>query len=107
MTDDDDNPLNLPWAKRTPQTRGRETEKRIMKKAGGRSHPNSGSGGIKWDGSTDDALVEIKEAGKTHAVGGRMLSDLLSAANAQGKDAYYVIQFPGIRLTGKITREDP
>jgi hypothetical protein len=98
--------IDMPWSPRSRQTTGNQTEKQIIKKRGGRSHPMSGAGSIKWDGSTEDSLLEIKSAKVTHSIKGKMLRDLLADANKQGKDALYIIHFEDadVTLTGIITR---
>lgn len=100
-------PISTPWQPhRSRQMQGMETEKKIAKKKGARLHPRSGAGKIKDDASTDEAVVEIKDANLTHTVKGESLDHLLRRAISQGKDAEYVIYFTAhnLTLTGKITR---
>lgn len=73
---------------------------------GARPHPNSGAGKIKWDASTDQALIEVKEASKSHTVTGALLEKLFRDAVRQNKTAHYVIKFGnGITLMGVLGRE--
>lgn len=94
------------WSKDTPQVRGRKTEKKIIRKAGGRPHPNSGAGHIKWDGSDEDSIIEVKEAEKSHTVKGDLVEKLFQDATRQNKQGVYIIRFGnGITLTGYLGRD--
>lgn len=94
--------IDMPWSPRTRQQEGMATEKRLAKKRGLRLHPRSGAGRIKDDASSDDKVVEFKDAYKTHALKGDDLDKLLRRATQQGKDAEYVVYFNGFDLTATI-----
>lgn len=72
---------------------GMQTEKQIVKKRGGRIHPRSGAGKIKWDGSDVDYLYEVKDANEVHSIKGTYLLSLLRDALRQGKEAVYIVYF--------------
>ena len=103
---DSEDTLDLPWGVRTRQEQGLKTEAEIIKKRGGRVHPRSGAGSIKSDGSSEETLYELKDAGKSHTIKGTDLEILFKRAVQQGKDAEYIVYFQNtdICLTGKITR---
>lgn len=56
-------------------------------------HPRSGAGSIKADASTDQELLEYKDANKTHTLNGEELLLLFKRGAQQGKDARYIIKF--------------
>lgn len=87
------NDISLPWEPRSRQKEGERTERRIVKKRGGRVHPRSGAGRIKDDGSTDTEVIEVKDANVSHTLKARDLEALFERAVRQGKDAVYVIKF--------------
>lgn len=97
---------NMPWQPRTRQKQGDKTEKEVVTKKGGRVHPRSGAGSIKDDGSTDDAILEVKDANLVHTISGRDLAALFKRATRKGKRAEYIIYFQGsdVTLTGIITK---
>ncbi len=93
---------DMPWAKaRSPSQRGLHEEKKAMQKRGARSSPRSGAGKIKYDGRTDDDLIEHKEAAKTHALNGEVLRHGYLAALAEDRDFLYVVQF-GNGITAEV-----
>jgi hypothetical protein len=99
--------LQLPWnAHDTPQVKGRKAEKPMAKKVGARVHPNSGAGSIKNDMSTDNAIIEMKTAGKSHTLSAKYLEGVYTNATRQGKDAVLLIVFPNVTLTAHITRTE-
>lgn len=88
---------NLAWkAKATdsPQVKGRKEEKKYLKEKGVRLHPNSGALSIKYDGSTEHSIVEMKDASKSYAMTAKYVGDLFKHASKQSKDAILIIQFP-------------
>lgn len=96
-------PIDLPWKPtRSRQMDGMATEKKIAKKKGARVHPRSGAGHIKDDASNESTVIEIKDAGKTHTLNAADLDGLFKRANAQGKDAEYVVYFGSKDLTATI-----
>lgn len=85
--------MDLPWEPKTRQQQGRQTEKTVVKKRGGRVHPNSGAGRIKDDGSSDSEVIEVKDANKQHTMVASDLEALYVRAVRQGKDPVYVVRF--------------
>lgn len=99
--------VDLPWdAHDTPQVRGRKAEKPMAKKIGARTHPNSGAGSIKNDMSTDNSIIEMKTADKSHALSAKYLEGVYTNATRQGKDAILLVVFPNVTLTAHITRTE-
>lgn len=80
-------------------------EKRVAKDEGIRLHPNSGSGHIKFDGSDDDRVVEIKDAVRSFTLNANYLMGLFKNAARESKEAVLIIDFPEIRVTATITRK--
>ena len=95
--------IGLPWKPRTRQEQGRQTEKKTLKEHGMKSHPASGAGSIKYDGSNDDVVMEVKDADKSHRLDGKYLEGLYKNAIRQGKDPVMVVNFRGVRLVATIT----
>ena len=96
---------DIPWKPRTRQQEGDRTEKKIIKQMGGRVHPRSGAGSIKHDGSTDDELIEVKDANKTHSILANYLYELFVTAVRQGKQPRYIVKFTnGIILDARIRK---
>lgn len=96
--------LGLPYrVNKTPQVQGRETEVRMARDRGARVHPNSGSGRIKDDASTEEVQYEFKEAQRSHTLHGAALLALFRRAVRMGKQAEYVIYFKQQNLTATIT----
>lgn len=91
--------IELPWSPRSRQKEGDQTEKKIAKDKGARVHPRSGAGSIKWDASSEDELIEVKDAAKSHTMQGALLNRLLRDAINQGKQAVYVIHFRSFNIT--------
>lgn len=85
--------LSMPWTPRTRQKEGDRTEKKVVKDMGGRVHPRSGAGSIKHDGSTEDLLIEVKDAARSHTMNGEYLLELFTTAVRQGKEPRYVVTF--------------
>jgi hypothetical protein len=92
------------WRKPTPQENGRIQETRIVKSRGGRPHPGSGSGRIRFDGSSEDEVIEAKTAAKTFAMNRSYIATLYDVAVRQGKEPVLVIEFPGYRCVVHIER---
>lgn len=61
-----------------------------------RAHPASGAGSIKYDGSTDEQVVEVKDASKSYTLRGAYLLDLFRHAARQGKQARLVVNYPEV-----------
>lgn len=99
MTDD----IPMPWKPRTRQKEGERTERKIVKDKGGRVHPRSGAGSIKHDGSTEDQLIEVKDAARSHTLSGQYLSDLFTTAVRQGKEPLYIVTFKDADLVVECT----
>lgn len=95
--------IDTPWSgHRTRQVQGTYTEREIAKRRGARLHPRSGAGRIKDDASTDDTIIEIKDADRSHTLKGSVLDSLFRRAVRQGKEAQYVIYFTAVDLTATI-----
>lgn len=96
---------NIGWSPRSRQKEGELTERKIVKERGGRVHPRSGAGSIKWDGSSDEEVMEIKDANITHTLNGQMLDDLFRKAMKLGKSPVYIVQFKKHKIKAVITLE--
>jgi len=72
---------------------------------GARAHPNSGAGRIKFDGSDDETVIEVKDARKSFTLNAAYLLDLFKVAARQGKSAVLVVNFPTIIATITITKK--
>jgi hypothetical protein len=83
--------------------RGITVEKRLLGRKGARRHPMSGAGSIKWDGSDEHCLYEVKSTRKVFSLSGRMLRDLFRAAARQGKEAKFIIVFGDYDLSAEVT----
>lgn len=95
----------MPWQPRTRQEVGRKTEKEVVKREGATAHPGSGSGRLRFDGSSDHLVVESKDAAKAFTLKATYLEELFSYATKQGKDAVICIKFGnGLYLRGEVTR---
>ena len=94
----------LGWSTTSPQQAGRDSEAKTLKALGARQHPNSGAGRIKYDGSTDTAIVELKEAARSYQLRSSYVEDLFRHAARQGKDATLVVRFPDYMVTCRIER---
>jgi len=81
------------WSVPSRQVQGRVTEKDILKKRGIKNHPNSGAGSIKYDGSDNETIVEVKDANKSYTLKGKELGDLYRHAAKEGKDGVFIIRF--------------
>jgi hypothetical protein len=97
--------MDMPWRPRTPQERGRQTERAVLKGKGARAHPGSGSGKIRFDGSTDEEIIEVKEASKILSLTRAYLELLLQTAIRQQKQAVLIVRMPGLRVECKLYRE--
>ena len=106
-TENQSNGLTLPWTADTRQVQGRKSEKKILKKLGIRQHPNSGAGKIKFDGSNEDAIVEVKDANKSFTMNAAYLNSIYTTAIKQSKDAVLLIQFPDLTIECLIKRRTP
>lgn len=92
----------MPWAKRSPQQEGLQTEKRLAKSYGMRVHPRSGAGRIKHDASNEDTILESKEANSTHTLSGDYLNTFYVRAMQQGKEPLYVVRFKQTGIIAEI-----
>lgn len=100
-----DNGLGLPYKPKTPQVKGRDSERKQAKVYGARVHPMSGAGSIKDDASNDEAIYEFKQANKTHVITASELDALFIRGCRAEKDAMYVVKFGnGIILEGRLRR---
>ena len=81
------------------------TEKQTLKREGARAHPNSGAGSIKYDGSREDAVIEVKDAERSHTLSRTYLMSLFKTAARQGKDAVLIIEFPDLTVEAHIRRK--
>lgn len=90
------------WERRTRQQEGRYSEKAILKHYDARTHPNSGAGSIPFDGSTDDEIIEVKDAAKTFRLDLTYLRRLRAEAAKSGKQGVIVVKFPGMLVECRI-----
>ena len=97
----------MPWQTKSRSQQGLQTEASLIKKKGGRSHPRSGAGQIKWDGSTEDELIEVKDANKCISLKGDYLLSLFKDAAMQSKEAVFIVRFleAGIVMEARIRRD--
>jgi hypothetical protein len=63
----------------------------------------SGAGRIKFDGSDDDWLYEVKDANKSFALSSQLLYDLYMAAIRQRKSPMLLIYFREHNITAQLT----
>lgn len=70
-----------------------------------KAHPNSGAGKIKYDGSNDDCVMEIKDAAKSFTLNRVYLDSLFKAAARQGKEAVLIVEFPDLVVEATIRRK--
>lgn len=97
--------LGLPYKPKTRQEQGRATERTVLRKMGARQHPMSGAGRIKEDGSTDESLIEVKDANKSFSLSAADLLQSFKRATQQGKTAVWVIRFTnGVEATITLRR---
>ena len=95
----------MPWQPRSRQEDGRSTEKKVLKRYGVRSHPASGAGSIKFDGSDEERVVEVKDAAKSYTLNRTYLDSIFKYAAKQGKAAVLIIEFPDLVVEATITRK--
>lgn len=93
---------DIPWSMPSRQEQGRITERRHIKKVGGRVTPRSGAGSIKADGRTDDNVIEMKDARKSYTLKASELDMLRRYAIREGKDGQFIIQFNEPRIRAVI-----
>lgn len=85
--------IEMPWQPRTRQVEGRLSEARLAKKLGARLHPMSGAGRIKDDMSTDDHIIEAKDANLSYTLKSSDLDGLFRRAVQQGKEPLFIVTF--------------
>lgn len=90
------------WHRPTRQEEGRRTEPSVLKQYGARAHPNSGAGKIPFDGSNEEAVIEVKDAVRSHTISHAYLRRLRKEAAGAGKQGIYVIKFPDMILECRI-----
>lgn len=102
--------LGMPWAAKTRQDDGRDTEKRLLKERGAKRHPMSGAGSIKDDGSThtvgaellEDEVFEIKDCVKSFRLSAKDLRKSFVNAVRQGKTSVWLIYFTDQNFTAEV-----
>jgi hypothetical protein len=92
----------LGWKRTTRQQEGRDSEKGILQHYGAKAHPNSGAGSIPFDGSTGEAVIEVKDAAKTFRLDLTYLKRLRREAARSGKQGVLVVKFPGMLVECRI-----
>jgi len=94
----------LPWRARTPQDKGREAEKRLVKQRGGRVHPRSGAGRIKNDGSTREADFEVKHTARSSFTlkGEELKKSWVQAVRSGKEQMMWVIEFEKHGIVAEI-----
>lgn len=108
---DDESPASdladlVPWkGARTPQERGREAERRLVKERGGRVHPRSGAGRIKNDGSTPVTDLEVKHTSKSSFTlkGADLRKSWVDSVRAGKEEMKWVIEFANHGVVAEIT----
>lgn len=98
MSDD----LGLPWAVKSRQMQGLDTEKRLLKERGAKVHPRSGAGRIKEDGSNGETVYEVKDCRKTYTLKAKDLRASFVNAVRQGKDSTWLIYFDDVNFTAEV-----
>lgn len=96
----------VPWrGSRTPQERGREAERRLVKERGGRVHPRSGAGRIKNDGSTKESDFEVKHTGRSSFTlkGADLRKSWVDSVRAGKEEMRWVIEFANYDIVAEIT----
>lgn len=69
-------------------------------------HPMSGAGSIKFDGSDEETLYEVKDAPTQYTLKSDELKSLWKQAMRQGKDPVFIIQFEtGMRAVIEVEKE--
>lgn len=102
----EETPISLPWsAKETRQVQGIRTEKDWLRNRGARRHPNSGAGKIKWDGSDQDCLYEIKDSSKTFSLTRALVVKLHRDAISQSKAPVLIVRFGDYEVRCLITKK--
>ena len=81
------------------------TEKQTLRREGARAHPNSGAGSIKYDGSREDAVIEVKDAERSFSLSRKYLMSLFKNAARQSKDAMLIVEFPDLTAEIRIRRK--
>jgi hypothetical protein len=81
---------------------GIRSEKKILRILGARRHAMSGAGSIKYDGSDEDTVYEIKDANKVFPLDGKYLRDGFHHAARQSKDFVLVVYFTDSEVTAYI-----
>ncbi len=92
----------LPWNKPTRQMQGIRSERKILKILGARRHPMSGAGSIKYDGSDEEHVYEIKDAEVAYVLQGKYLRDGFQQAARQSKRFVLVVHFVDADVTARI-----
>lgn len=101
--DDPARSLGLPFdGMKTPQDKGRASERDMARNRGAHLHPMSGAGRIKDDASNDEAVFEFKNVFKSHSLRGTDLLALFVRAVRQGKQPIYVVYFEDVAITAEI-----
>lgn len=93
------------WRAATPQEAGRRDEGKVLKEWGAKAHPGSGSGSIPFDGSTDDAVVEVKHAKTSFRLSRAYVQRLWQQSTRRGKRAILVLRFPGYEVVMEVKRK--
>lgn len=70
-----------------------------------KAHPASGAGPIKYDGSNDECVMEVKEARQSYSLNRTYLDSLFKNAARQGKQARLVVEFPDLTVEAVIRRK--
>lgn len=76
----------------------------ILRKAGYRAHPGSGSGSIAFDGSDEHTLAEVKDAAKSFTVSLTYIDRLYKTAVRQGKSPLLILQIGPYLINMNIER---
>ncbi len=104
-SDSESTGIDLPWKPRSRQEQGRQTERGTLKRYGVKGHPNSGAGKIKFDGSDEDCVMEVKDAAKSYTLNRAYLESLFKTAARQGKEAVLVVEFPDLVVEAVIRKK--
>lgn len=70
-----------------------------------KGHPGSGSGRIRFDGSSETELGEVKDASKSITLKLSYIKLLFDTAVRQGKEPRLFIRFPGYLIECRIRRD--
>jgi hypothetical protein len=90
----------------SPTEFGKRRELRFAREVNMTLHPASGAGRIKADMHDALNVVEYKSVptAASHSIKAETLRVTLREAERRGSEAWYIVEFEGVRLEGRIVR---